>query len=95
MGKHFIDPKSSEILSIFRKLPFFGQNCPLFLKKPWYPCPFEILEETLYIYVLMKQGPKGSASIHVKAKLTWSEKQSDQDCLLTTSYALLMCHRTK
>jgi hypothetical protein len=34
MGKHFIDPKSSEILSIFqvfvrRKLPFFGQNCSL------------------------------------------------------------------
>jgi hypothetical protein len=38
MGKHFIDPKSSEILSIFQvfpcvrrklKLPFFGQNCSL------------------------------------------------------------------
>jgi hypothetical protein len=35
MGKHFIDPKRSEILSIFQfflvrcKLPFFGQNCSL------------------------------------------------------------------
>jgi hypothetical protein len=32
MGKHFIDPKSSEILSIFQvfpctvQIPFFGQN---------------------------------------------------------------------
>jgi hypothetical protein len=31
------------------KLPFFVQNCskPLFLKNPWYPCPFEILAEAL------------------------------------------------
>jgi hypothetical protein len=35
MGKHFIDPKSSEIGKFFkvflgrRKLPFFGQNCSL------------------------------------------------------------------
>jgi hypothetical protein len=58
MGKHLIDPKSSEILSIFqdfpwRKLPFFfwPKLLPaLFLtclKKPWYPCPFEILAEAL------------------------------------------------
>jgi hypothetical protein len=39
MGKHFIDPKSSEILSIFQVFPcttqiaLFGQNA-LFLKKP-------------------------------------------------------------
>jgi hypothetical protein len=56
MGKHFIDPKSSEILSIFQVFPcsttqiaiFWPKLLPtLFLKKPWYPCPFEILEETL------------------------------------------------
>jgi hypothetical protein len=35
MGKHFIDPKSSEILSIFQVFPctpqiaLFGQNCSL------------------------------------------------------------------
>jgi hypothetical protein len=35
MGKHFIDPKSSEILSIFQVFPcktqiaFLGQNCSL------------------------------------------------------------------
>jgi hypothetical protein len=56
MGKHFIDPKSSEFYQFFkfflvrRKLPFFlaKKLLPaLFLKKPRYPCPFEILEETL------------------------------------------------
>jgi hypothetical protein len=55
MRKHFIDPKSSEILSIFQVFPcmtqiaLFGPKLlpALFLKKPWYPCPFEILAETL------------------------------------------------
>jgi hypothetical protein len=56
MGNHFIDPKSSEILSIFQVFPcttqialFWPKLLPgLFLKKPWYyPCPFEILEEAL------------------------------------------------
>jgi hypothetical protein len=55
MGKHFIDPKSSEILSIFQVFPcmmqialFWPKLLPaLFLKKPWYPCPFEIREEAL------------------------------------------------
>jgi hypothetical protein len=55
MGKHFIDPKSSEILFIFQVFPcttqialFWPKLLPaLFLKKPWYPCPFDILEETL------------------------------------------------
>jgi hypothetical protein len=30
-------------------MPFFGQNCSLLfsLTSPWYPCPFEILAETL------------------------------------------------
>jgi hypothetical protein len=54
-GKHFIDPKSSEFCPFFkfflvqRKLPFFWPKLlpALFLKKPRYPCPFEILEETL------------------------------------------------
>jgi hypothetical protein len=69
VGKHFIGPKSSEILSIFQVFPcttqialifqvfpcttqialFWPKLLPaLFLKKPGYPCPFEILEETLY-----------------------------------------------
>jgi hypothetical protein len=56
MGKHFIDPKSSEILSIFQVFPcttqialFWPKLLPaLFLKKPRYPCPFEILAEALY-----------------------------------------------
>jgi hypothetical protein len=52
MGKHFIDPKSSEILSIFpcttQIALFWPKLLPaLFLKKPRYPCPFEILEEAL------------------------------------------------
>jgi hypothetical protein len=55
MGKHFIDPKRSEILSVFQIFPsttqialFWPKLLPaLFLKKPGYPCPFEILEETL------------------------------------------------
>jgi hypothetical protein len=54
-GKHFIDPKSSEILSIFQVFPcttqialFWAKLLPaLFLKKPRYPCPFEILKEGL------------------------------------------------
>jgi hypothetical protein len=57
MGKHFIYPKSSEFCPFFkffllrRKLPFFWPKLlpALFLKKPRYPCPFEILEETLQI----------------------------------------------
>jgi hypothetical protein len=56
MGKHFIDPKSSEILSIFQVFPCTTQIAlsrpkllpALFLKKPWYPCPFEILKEALF-----------------------------------------------
>jgi hypothetical protein len=59
MGKHFIDPKSSEILSIFQVFPcttqialFWPKLLPaLFLKKPWYPCPFEILAEALSLYL--------------------------------------------
>jgi hypothetical protein len=55
MGKHFIDTKSSEILSNFHVFPcttqialFWPKLLPaFFLKKPWYLCPFEILEEAL------------------------------------------------
>jgi hypothetical protein len=55
MGKHFIDPKSSEIQSVFQVFLcttqialFWPKLLPsLFLKNPWYPCPFEILEEAL------------------------------------------------
>jgi hypothetical protein len=47
--------KSSEILFIFQVFPcttqialFWRKLLPaLFLKKPWYPCPIEILEEAL------------------------------------------------
>jgi hypothetical protein len=55
-GKHFIDPKSSEFCPFFkfflvqRKLPFFLLKllpAPFPYKKPRYPCPFEIVEETL------------------------------------------------
>jgi hypothetical protein len=53
MGKHFIDQKRRDILSIFQVFPcttqialFWPKLLPaLFLKKPWYPCTFEILEE--------------------------------------------------
>jgi hypothetical protein len=66
MGKHFIDPKSSEILSIFQVFPWMTQIAlflpkllpALFLKKPWYPCPFEILEETLYKKLNITQNSK-------------------------------------
>jgi hypothetical protein len=55
MGKHFIDPKRSEILSVFQVFPcttqialFWPKLLPaLFFKKTWYPCPFEILAEAL------------------------------------------------
>jgi hypothetical protein len=55
MGKHFIDPKSSEILSIFQVFPCLTQIAlswpkllpALYLKKPLYPCTFEILAEAL------------------------------------------------
>jgi hypothetical protein len=65
MEKHFIDPKSSEILSIFQVFPcttqialFWPKPLPaLFLKKPWYPCPFEILEEALIWYVDFIDAP--------------------------------------
>jgi hypothetical protein len=55
MEKHFIDPKRSEIFLIFKRFPcttqiavFWPKLLPaLFLKKSWYPCPFEILAEAL------------------------------------------------
>jgi hypothetical protein len=45
VGKHFIDRKRSEILPCMTQIALFGQN--LFLEKPLYPCPFEILAEAL------------------------------------------------
>jgi hypothetical protein len=57
MGKHFIDPKSSEILSIFQVFPcttqialFWPKLLPALFLKPRYPCPFEILAEALGVY---------------------------------------------
>jgi hypothetical protein len=54
MGKHFNETKRSEILCVFpctmQIAHFFGQNRLLpapFLKKHWYPCPFENLAEAL------------------------------------------------
>jgi hypothetical protein len=52
MAKHFIDPKRSEILSVFPCMSqialFWPKLLPaLFLKKTRYPGPFEILAEAL------------------------------------------------
>jgi hypothetical protein len=57
MGTIFIDPKSSEILSVFpctTQIALFWPKLltALFLKKPSYPCPFEILVEALCMYVI-------------------------------------------
>jgi hypothetical protein len=38
MGKHFIDPKSSEILSYFSSFSLYDANCPFLAKTA--PCPF-------------------------------------------------------
>jgi hypothetical protein len=40
MGNHFIfiDPKSSEILSIFQVYSLYNANCPFLAKTA--PCPF-------------------------------------------------------
>jgi hypothetical protein len=51
-GKHFIDPKRSEILTVFpcttQIALFWPKLLPaIFLEKPGYPCPFEILAEAL------------------------------------------------
>jgi hypothetical protein len=57
-----------KLFLVRRKLPFFGQNCSqpfslrsldipaLFLKKPWYPCPFEILAEAQYFHLHFSQN---------------------------------------
>jgi hypothetical protein len=52
MGKHFIGHKRSEIPSVFPctlQIAFFWPKLlpALFLKKPGYPCPFEIPAEAL------------------------------------------------
>jgi hypothetical protein len=57
MGKQFIDPKMSEIQSIFQVFPcttqtalFWPKLLPaLLLMKPLYPCPFDILAEALQL----------------------------------------------
>jgi hypothetical protein len=76
MGKHFIDPKSSEILSIFQGFPCTTQIAlfwpklllALFLKKPWYPCSFEILEEALNAHgqIFEMFGGKPRVSMHFR-----------------------------
>jgi formate hydrogenlyase subunit 4 len=76
MGKHFIDPKSSEILYIFQVFLcttqialFLPKLLPaLFLKKPWYPCPFEIQEETLIL----------SLTIHASYRFSVGARHVDQ-----------------
>jgi hypothetical protein len=47
MGKHFIDP--NQVFPCTMQIALFGPKLlpALFLKKPWYPCPFEIVEEAL------------------------------------------------
>jgi hypothetical protein len=59
-GKHFIDPKRSEILSVFpctaQIVLFLPKLLPaLFLVKPGYPCPFEILAEALFMVTTKPQ----------------------------------------
>jgi hypothetical protein len=63
LGKHFIDPKRSEI-QVFpctmQIALFWPKLLPaLFLTKSWYPCPFEILAGalvTLFYFVLSSQS---------------------------------------
>jgi hypothetical protein len=57
-GKHFIDTKRSEILSVFQVFPstiqialFWPKLLPALFLKTWYPCPFEILAEALDCYI--------------------------------------------
>jgi hypothetical protein len=77
MGKHFIDPKSSEIMSIFQVFHcttqialFWPKLLPaLFLTKPWYPCPFEIQEETLRC--LCFSNVLASLSMYRSAEYFW------------------------
>jgi hypothetical protein len=71
MGKHFIDPKSSEFCPFFkffllqRKLPFFGQNCSL---------PFSL--RSLDIPALLKSWKKH----YVHSILSWSSSTTDRHC---------------
>jgi hypothetical protein len=59
---------------VWRKLSFFGQNCMLpilFLKKPWYPCPFEILAEALVKQVQKRlQVEMYEWNIHLRLRVT-------------------------
>jgi hypothetical protein len=87
MGKHFIDPKSSEICQFFkffivrRKLTFFGpRRLPaLYLKKPWYPCPFEILEETLMGAAISRQKEKNESNWTLYLRMAHSQHQHDNN----------------
>jgi hypothetical protein len=61
MEKHFIDPKRTEIRSVFPGTTqialFWPKLLPaLFLKKPRYPCPFEILAEALRVYSYLQDN---------------------------------------
>jgi hypothetical protein len=57
-GKIFYWPKKEWNSVVFQVFPCTTQIAPfwpklliaLFMKKPWYPCPFEILEEALIAY---------------------------------------------
>jgi hypothetical protein len=80
MGKHFIDPKSSEFLSIFQVFRcttqiaiFWPKLLPaLFLKKHWYPCPFEILEETLSgVFSTLQELANTSVIDNIRKSLVW------------------------
>jgi hypothetical protein len=56
LGKTFHWPKKEWNSVRFSSFSLYDANCPflpkllpaLFLKKPWYPCPFEILAEALW-----------------------------------------------
>jgi hypothetical protein len=65
VGKHFIDPKSSEILSSFS---LYDANCPFLAKTapcpfPWYPCPFEIQEEAQQTEPLTSAFPQQNTKL--------------------------------
>jgi hypothetical protein len=68
------------------KLPFFWPKLlpALFLKKPWYPCPFEIPEETLGSYTrffLILQKALFGSTQHLVAPYIQSNVLAPQNIL--------------
>jgi hypothetical protein len=86
MGKYFIDPKRSEILSIFKVFPcttqialFWPKLLPaLFLKKPGYPCPFEILAEALSMRCSLTRYTSHKNLVNLTTLLVFKWQKSDK-----------------